>query len=108
MYSGAMNNPRNISGPPAGSRNRRTQNLRQSPPPAAGSSASGGILGASTLGGGLFGSAGTGKNTAGYQQRDRERDHREQRQDTGTQADLSEEQRAEINEAVSAVSTRVG
>lgn len=115
MFSQNVNSgSRQASAPPASSRNRRPGN-RQSPPPIAGPSTGAG-LGASTLGGtGLFGNAG-GRDKPGYQQqragteqqqREREREHlREQQQQqqqtvTGGIMELSEEQKAEINEAVS-------
>lgn len=98
MFSTGPNNPRQVILPPS-SRARRPQGLRQSPPPIAGSSSN--PLGAS-VGGGLFG---TGRNTTGNpQQRDREPAQREQQrmQDQGTVMELSDEQKAEINEAVGA------
>jgi len=103
MFS-APNNPRQATAPPAGGRNRRGQGLRQSPPPTA--SASNNPLGGSVLGGGLFGNTGGGRGGTGHQhhrERDRDLTSQQQRpQERGTVVELSEEQRAEINEAVSA------
>lgn len=111
---------RQAPAPPASSRTRRVVN-RQSPPPIAGPSTGVG-LGTSTLGGtGLFGNIG-GRDKPGYsqqragteqQQREREREHlreqqqRQQQQQTGTSGsmELNEEQKAEINEAVSILYT---
>lgn len=93
--------------PSTASRNRRTGNRQPSPPPPIAGPSTG--IGSSGLGGNtLFGSTG-GRDKAGYsqragteQQREREREHREQHQHTGTgrAMELSEEQKAEINEAV--------
>ncbi|RPA88365.1 EF-hand, partial [Choiromyces venosus 120613-1] len=104
MFSTGPNNPRQGTAPPAGGRNRRAQGLRQSPPPTAG--ASNNPLGGSVLGGGLFGNTGGARGGTGHQhqqqQRERDRDHTSQQQrpqERGTIVELSEEQRAEINEA---------
>lgn len=105
MFSAGPNNPRQGTAPPAGGRNRRGQGLRQSPPPTA--SASNNPLGGSVLGGGLFGNTGGARGGAGHQHHQRERDRdltsQQQRpQERGAVVELSEEQRAEISEAVSA------
>ncbi|CAZ83413.1 unnamed protein product [Tuber melanosporum] len=102
MFSAGPNNPRQGTAPPAGGRNRRAQGLRQSPPPTA--SASTNPLGGSVLGGVLFGNTGGGRGGTGHQHHQRERDRdltsQQQRpQERGTVVELSEEQRAEINEA---------
>lgn len=101
------NNTRQPSAPPTTSRTRRI-NRQPSPPPTAGPST--GIGSASLGGGALFGNIGS-RDKTGYpqqrsgaeQQREREREQREQHQHTGTGGamELSEEQKAEINEAVS-------
>lgn len=104
MFAGNRQPP----APPTTARTRRSGNRQPSPPPIAGPSAG---IGSSSLGGGaLFGNIG-GRDKVGYsqqragaeQQREREREHREQHQHTGTSGamELSEEQKAEINEAVS-------
>ncbi|KAG0123989.1 hypothetical protein HOY82DRAFT_673726 [Tuber indicum] len=102
MFSAGPNNPRQGTAPPAGGRNRRAQGLRQSPPPTAGASTN--PLGGSVLGGVLFGNTGGGRGGTGHQHHQRERDRdptpQQQRpQERGTVVELSEEQRAEINEA---------
>lgn len=99
MFAGAS---RQQPAPPTTTRTRRSGNRQPSPPPTAGPSTG---IGSSSLGGGaLFGNIG-GRDKTGYpqQQREREREHREQHQHTGTGGamELSEEQKAEINEAVS-------
>lgn len=105
MFAGAS---RQQPVPPTTTRTRRSGNRQPSPPPTAGPSTG---IGSSSLGGGaLFGNIG-GRDKTGYpqqragaeQQREREREHREQHQHTGTSGamELSEEQKAEINEAVS-------
>ncbi|PWW74530.1 EF-hand [Tuber magnatum] len=101
MFSAGPNNPRQGTAPPAGGRNRRAQGLRQSPPPTAG--ASNNPLSGSVLGGGIFGNTGGGRGGTGHhQQRERDRDLTSQQQrpqERGAVVELSEEQRAEINEA---------
>lgn len=104
MFTG---NDRRPSAPPTSTRARRA-NRQPSPPPVAGPSTG---VGSSSLGGGaLFGNLGSRDKTSyppqrsgTEQQREREREHREQHQHTGTGGtmELSEEQKAEINEAVS-------
>lgn len=94
------------SAPPTASRTRRA-NRQPSPPPVAGPST--GVGSSSLSGGALFGNVGRDKpsypqqRSGADQQREREREHREQHQHTGTGGtmELSEEQKAEINEAVS-------
>ncbi|RPB02773.1 hypothetical protein L873DRAFT_365858 [Choiromyces venosus 120613-1] len=107
MFSIGPNNPCQGTAPPAGSRNRRAQGLRQSPPPTAG--ASNNPLGGWVLGRALFGNTGGARGGAGrqhqQQQRESDRDHTSQQQrpqERGTIVELSVEQRAEINEVVSA------
>lgn len=94
---------RQAAAPASTTRTRRAAN-RQSPPPSGPST--GGGLGTSAMAGtGLFGSGGREKNVPSYQQQrggeqqrggDREQ---QQHTDTGGAIELSEEQKAEINEA---------
>lgn len=98
---------RQTAAPASTTRTRRAAN-RQSPPPS-GPSTGGGLGTSAMTGTGLFGGpGGREKNVPGYQQRggeqQREREREQQQQqhtDTGGAMELSEEQKAEINEAVS-------
>ncbi|KAH8149491.1 uncharacterized protein LAJ45_06571 [Morchella importuna] len=95
---------RQTAAPASTTRTRRAAN-RQSPPPS-GPSTGGGLGTSAMTGTGLFGGpGGREKNVPGYQQRggeqqrEREREQQQQHTDTGGAIELSEEQKAEINEA---------